>query len=223
LPRTTGNGKDMLSTVLDWFLHLDKYLAVLAAEHSVLVYALLFAVIFIETGVVVLPFLPGDSLLFVTGALAAKGMFSLPLLVPLLLGAAIAGDTVNYAIGSLLRDRVKHGLRLPLIKPEHLARTESFFGRHGRKTIVLARFVPVVRTFAPFVAALGSMHYGTFLAYNVAGAALWVVSLVGVGHAFGNIAWVSDHLTAVLLGIIALSLLPGLIAWLREQRRETGE
>jgi membrane-associated protein len=193
----------MLITLIDWILHLDKYLSALATEHSTLVYVLLFAVIFIETGVVVLPFLPGDSLLFVAGALAAKGMFSLPLLMPLLI---VAGD------------RIKAGRRIRFIKPEYLARTEGFFDRHGRKTIVLARYVPVVRTFAPFVAALGNMHYGTFLAYNLAGGTLWVMSLLGAGYAFGNVPWVSQNLTAVLLGIIALSLLPGLVAWLQEQR-----
>jgi membrane-associated protein len=208
----------MLITLIDWILHLDKYLSALATEHSTLVYVLLFAVIFIETGVVVLPFLPGDSLLFVAGALAAKGMFSLPLLMPLLIVAAVAGDAMNFAIGSLLRGRIKAGRRIRFIKPEYLAHTEGFFDRHGRKTIVLARYVPVVRTFAPFVAALGSMHYGTFLAYNLAGGTLWVVSLLGAGYAFGNVPWVSQNLTAVLLGIIALSLLPGLVAWLQEQR-----
>lgn len=208
----------MVTTVIDWILHLDKYLAMLAAEHSVLVYLLLFAVILIETGVVVMPFLPGDSLLFVAGALAAQGMFSLPLLVPLLFVAAVGGDTLNFAIGGLLRDRIRQGHRLPLIKADNLTRTEGFFDRHGRKTIVLARFVPIVRTLAPFVASLGNMHYGTFLAYNVVGGALWVVALTGAGYAFGNIAWVSANLTAVLLGIIALSLLPGLVAWLQERR-----
>lgn len=206
----------MLGTMIDWMLHLDRYLAALATEYSMLVYVLLFAVIFIETGIVVMPFLPGDSLLFVAGALAAKGMFALPLLVPLLIVAAIAGDTVNYAIGSFMRGKMTEGRRPRFIKAEYLARTEAFYARHGRKTIVLARYVPIVRTLAPFVAALGSMPYPAFLAYNVLGGVLWVVSLVGAGYAFGNVAWVNDNLTAVLLGIIVLSLLPGLVAWARE-------
>lgn len=209
----------MLTTLLDWFLHLDRHLAVLAAEYQILVYVLLFAVIFVETGVVVMPFLPGDSLLFVTGALAAKGMLSLPVLIPLLIVAAVVGDIVNFAIGTLFRDRVKHGYRLRFIKPEHIAHTERFFERHGPKTIVLARYVPIVRTLAPFVAALGSMRYRTFLSYNVAGGTLWVVSLTVAGFAFGNITWVNDNLTAVIMGIIVLSLVPGIVAWLQERHR----
>ena len=209
----------MLTTLLDWFLHLDRHLAVLAAEYQLLVYVLLFAVIFVETGVVVMPFLPGDSLLFVTGALAAKGMLSLEILIPLLIFAAVTGDIVNFAIGSAFRERVKRGYRFRLIKEEHIAHTEHFFLRHGPKTIVLARYVPIVRTLAPFVAALGSMRYTTFLAYNVAGGTLWVVSLTVVGYIFGNIGWVKDNLTAVIMGIIVLSLVPGIVAWLLERHR----
>jgi len=209
----------MLTTVLDWFLHLDRHLAMLATEYQLLVYVLLFAVIFVETGLVIMPFLPGDSLLFVTGALAAKGMLSLPVLIPLLIVAAVVGDIVNFAIGTRFRDRVKHGYRLRFIKPEHIAHTERFFERHGPKTIVLARYVPIVRTLAPFVAALGSMRYRTFISYNIAGGVLWVVSLTVAGYAFGNIKWVNDNLTAVILGIIVLSLVPGLVAWMQEHYR----
>lgn len=209
----------MFTTLLDWFLHLDRHLAVLAAEYQLLVYVLLFAVIFIETGVVVMPFLPGDSLLFVTGALAAKGMLSLEILIPLLIVAAVTGDILNFAIGSAFRERVKRGYRFRLIKDEHIAHTERFFERHGPKTIVLARYVPIVRTLAPFVAALGSMRYATFLAYNIAGGTLWVVSLTIAGYIFGNIAWVNNNLTAVIMGIIVLSLVPGIVAWLMERHR----
>jgi len=207
----------MLTTLLDWFLHLDRHLAVLAAEYQLLVYVLLFAVIFVETGVVVMPFLPGDSLLFVTGALAAKGMLSLEILIPLLIVAAVTGDILNFAIGSAFRERVKRGYRFRLIKAEHIAHTERFFERHGPKTIVLARYVPIVRTLAPFVAALGSMRYATFLAYNVAGGTLWVVSLTIAGYIFGNIEWVNNNLTAVIMGIIVLSLVPGILAWLMQR------
>lgn len=209
----------MLTTLLEWFLHLDRHLTVLATEYHVLVYVLLFAVIFVETGVVVMPFLPGDSLLFVTGALAAKGLLALPVLIPLLIVAAVVGDIVNFAIGSAFRNRVQHGYRLRFIKAEHIAHTERFFERHGPKTIVLARYVPIVRTLAPFVAALGSMRYRTFLSYNVAGGTLWVVSLTLAGYVFGNIPWVNDNLTAVILGIIVLSLVPGIVAWLQERAR----
>lgn len=204
----------MLNTLIDWILHLDTHLAALASSHAVLVYVVLFAVIFIETGLVVLPFLPGDSLLFVAGAMAAQGTFRLPVLVPLLVAAAILGDTVNYAIGSRMRTKILERGRIRFIKPEHLERTRSFFERHGRKTIVLARFVPVVRTLAPFVAALGSMTYASFLAYNVGGGVLWVGGLLGAGLAFGNLPWVAEHLTAVILGIVIISLVPGLIGWI---------
>ena len=209
----------MMSSLIDWILHLDTHLAALASSQAVLVYVVLFAVIFIETGVVILPFLPGDSLLFVAGAMAAQGTFSLPALVPLLALAAILGDSMNYAIGGQLRARMLDKERIRFIKPEHLERTHDFFDRHGRKTIVLARFVPVVRTFAPFVAALGHMAYKTFLTYNIAGGLLWVGALVGAGVAFGNLPWVAEHLTVVILGIVAVSLLPGLIGWLSGKKQ----
>lgn len=207
----------MLHNVMDWLLHLDTHLATLAGAHRVLVYGLLFGVIFIETGVVVLPFLPGDSLLFVTGALAAQGTFPLALVLPLLIVAAIAGDAANFAVGKAMRTRAVDTHRFRFIKAEYIERTEAFFERHGRKTIVLARFVPVVRTLAPFVAALSNMPYKVFFSYNVIGGVAWVCALVGAGYAFGNVAWVGQHLTAVLLGIVALSILPGIISWLRNR------
>lgn len=203
----------MSNLLMDWFFHLDSHLAALAASHGAVVYAILFAVIFVETGVVVMPFLPGDSLLFVAGALAAAGTFSLPVLVPLLIAAAIAGDALNFAIGSLMRKKVLDTRRIAFIKPAYLDRTHAFFDRHGRKTIVLARFVPIVRTLATFVAALGKMSYPVFLAYNAIGGFAWVGLLLGAGHAFGNLPWVSTHLTAVVLGIVFVSILPGLIGW----------
>jgi membrane-associated protein len=209
----------MLSNLIDWILHLDTHLAALASSHAPLVYVVLFAVICIETGVVVLPFLPGDSLLFVAGAMAAQGTFSLPVLVPLLMLAAILGDSMNYAIGSRMRTSVVDKHRIRFIKPAYLERTHDFFDRHGRKTIVLARFVPVVRTFAPFVAALGHMAYSVFLAYNVVGGMLWVGALIGAGVAFGNLPWVAEHLTLVILGIVAVSLVPGLIGWITGKNR----
>lgn len=209
----------MFSTVIDWVLHLDVHLAALAASHAVLVYAVLFLVIFVETGVVVLPFLPGDSLLFVAGAMAAQGTFSLPSLGPLLVLAAIAGDSLNFAIGEAMRTRVLANGRIRFVKHEHLQRTHAFFDRHGPKTIVLARFVPVVRTLAPFVAALGDMAYRRFLLYNAVGGLVWVCALLGAGYAFGNLPWVSAHLTLVIMAIVVLSLVPGLVGWMREKAR----
>jgi len=196
---------------MDWILHLDTHLAALATNHGTLVYLALFAVIFIETGIVVLPFLPGDSLLFVAGALASQYLLSLPTLIPLLVIAAIAGDSLNYAIGAAARKRIKDSSQLHFIKPSHLARTNAFFERHGHKAIVLARFMPIVRTLAPFLAGVGSMRYRFFATYNVVGAIAWVGSLVAAGYAFGNIPAVSENLNAVLLGIIVLSLLPAIV------------
>jgi membrane-associated protein len=207
----------MLQTLIDWVLHLDTHLAALAGAHGVLVYGVLFGVIFIETGVVVLPFLPGDSLLFVTGALAAQGSFALPIVLPLLIAAAIAGDAANFAVGDVMRKKAVDTHRLRFIKADYIERTEAFFDQHGKKTIVLARFVPVVRTLAPFVAALGGMPYKTFFSYNVIGGVAWVGALIGAGYAFGNVAWVGEHLTMVLLGIVALSILPGLVGWLKNR------
>lgn len=205
----------MLHTIIDWLLHLDIHLAALANGHGVLVYCALFAVIFIETGVIVLPFLPGDSLLFVTGALTAQGVLQWPIVVPLLIVAAVAGDALNFALGDIMRKKAIEARRVPFIKAAHIARTQAFFERHGKKTIILARFVPVVRTLAPFVAALGNMPYAVFFSYNVLGAVMWVVSLIGAGYALGNIAWVSANLTAVLMGLVVISLAPGVLGWAR--------
>lgn len=212
----------MWHTLADWLLHPDTHLGALAAGHGVAVYLLLFAIIFVETGVVILPFLPGDSILFVAGAFAAQGTFSLAILFPLLAVAAIAGDSANYAAGSLLRKRGIDAGHLRFVKREHLERTQAFFDRHGPKTIVLARFVPVVRTLAPFVAALGSMAYRRFFMYNVAGGLAWVAALLAAGRFFGTIDWVRGHLTMVLLGIVALSLAPGVVGWIMERGRARG-
>lgn len=209
----------MLTTVLDWMLHLDTYLAALTNQYGPWIYLILFAVIFIETGLVVMPFLPGDSLLFVCGALCATGMLDPMILVPLLLLAAIAGDATNFGIGTYVRRKGIDAGRIPLLKPSHLESTHAFFDRHGPKTIVLARFVPIVRTLAPFVAALGNMRYRHFMLYNVAGALLWIISLTAVGYAFGNVPWVSKNLTAVLMGLIVLSILPGVFGWLNSRRQ----
>lgn len=209
----------MFATLLDWMLHLDVYLASLTAQYGPWIYLILFAVIFIETGLVVMPFLPGDSLLFVCGALAATGLLDAAILVPLLLVAAITGDALNYAIGNYVRKRGIDTGRIPLLKAAHLASTRAFFERHGPRTIVLARFVPIVRTLAPFVAALGNMRYRTFMLYNVTGALIWIISLTALGYAFGNVPWVSKNLTAVLMGLIVLSILPGIVGWLGGRRQ----
>ena len=196
--------------LLDFVLHLDVHLGALVAEAGLWSYAVLFAVIFCETGLVVTPFLPGDSLLFAAGAVSALGHLNVHALAALLFVAAVVGDAVNYAAGRHL------GLRVAgrWIKPAHLERTCAFYARHGGKTVVLARFVPSVRTFAPFVAGMGAMEYRRFLAYNVGGAAVWVGLFTYAGYFFGNIPAVKERFELVILGILALSVLPVLWGWL---------
>ncbi len=209
---------ELLGDFIQILLHLDQHLAWFVQQYGAWVYALLFLIIFCETGLVVTPFLPGDSLLFVAGTLAAVGGMDPVMLMAALTIAAILGDTVNYWIGHLLGDRVLAAERLRFIKRQHLERTQQFYARHGGKTIILARFVPIVRTFAPFVAGVGRMAYGHFLAYNVVGAILWVVGLVLAGYFFGNLPAVKDNLTLVILGIVFVSVLPVLFEYLRHAR-----
>jgi len=208
----------MIGIVLDWVLHLDAHLLDLFADHGLWAYLAVFATIFAETGLVVAPFLPGDSLLFVCGALAANGTPSLTLILVLLSTAAIAGDATNFAVGAWVRRSRSKGHAQKWLNPKHLETTEEFFRRHGGKAIVLARFVPVVRTLAPFVAGLSGMHYRRFFLYNVGGALLWVGSVTMAGYLFGNIDWVKDNFTLFLLGIVAVSVSPGVIAWLKKRK-----
>jgi membrane-associated protein len=210
--------------LIDLFLHFDVHLAEFVAQYGVLVYAGLFAIVFAETGLVVTPFLPGDSLLFAAGALAATGALDVRLVVVLLLVAAIAGDAVNYSVGRYLGPRVfsasnNTGLIQRLLNRDHLDRAHAFFEHHGGKAIVIARFVPIVRTFVPFVAGAGAMQYSTFALYNVVGAVLWVGGCVGAGYAFGNVPIIKDNFTLVALGIIAVSLLPVLVEWLMQRKK----
>ena len=204
---------ELLAWFWDLALHLDVHLAAFVAEHGVWVYGLLFLIVFCETGLVVTPFLPGDSLLFVTGAVAAAGGMDIVLVMAALVAAALCGDNVNYWIGRTL------GLRVfsRFINPAHLKRTHEFYERHGGKTIIIARFVPIVRTYVPFVAGLGTMPYLRYLAFCVAGALLWVVLLCLAGYWFGNLPKVKENLTIVILAIVAISVSPGVIAWLRSR------
>ena len=209
-------GMDFLLHVVDVFRHLDQYLAQLIADYGIWIYAILFLVIFCETGLVVTPFLPGDSLLFTAGALAApaaistasEGSLQLWIVIPLLIVAAILGDAVNFAIGSRLGPAVLEKEKIPFIKKSHLIKTQAFYEKHGSKTIVLARFVPIVRTFAPFIAGIGKMKYTTFATYNVVGAIAWVGICTFAGYFFGNIPIVKKNFELVVLGIIAVSVLP---------------
>ncbi|HEX4985422.1 MAG TPA: DedA family protein [Burkholderiales bacterium] len=206
---------DLLSGLLDLLLHLDRHLRELVQAHGAWVYAILFAIVFLETGVVVTPFLPGDSLLFVGGAVAAAGGLDAGLLALVLFAAAVAGDSLNYSIGRYVGPRVFRREDSLLFRQEYVDRTRAFFERHGGKAIVLARFVPIIRTYAPFVAGIGAMDYRRFLTFNVAGAALWVGLLVYAGYFFGNLPFVRDNLTAVILAIVFLSILPAIVEYWR--------
>ena len=204
---------ELLAWFWDLAVHLDVHLAAFVQDHGAWVYGLLFLIVFCETGLVVTPFLPGDSLLFVAGAVAAAGGMDVVLVIATLVGAALCGDNVNYWIGRTLG--VKAFQRF--INPAHLRRTHEFYERHGGKTIIIARFVPIVRTYVPFVAGLGTMPYLRYLAFCVAGALLWVVSLSLAGYWFGNLPAVKENLTVVILAIVAISVSPGAIAWLRNR------
>jgi len=204
---------ELLAWFWDLIVHLDVRLAEFVQLYGVWVYALLFAIVFCETGLVVTPFLPGDSLLFVVGALAAVGNMDLFLVMAVLVTAALCGDNVNYWVGRWFGTN----LLSKWINPAHLQRTHNFYARHGGKTIIIARFMPIVRTYVPFVAGLGAMPYGRYIAFCVAGALLWVGSLCTAGYFFGNIPVVKSNLTVVILAIVLLSISPGLIAWLRSR------
>jgi membrane-associated protein len=197
----------MLMSIIDLFLHLDEHLKTVVETYGAWVYLILFLVIFCETGLVVTPFLPGDSLLFAAGALAATAAMRVELLIVLLIVAAIAGDTVNYWIGNYIGPRAFSG-NIRFLRKDYLDRTHAFYDRHGGKAIVLARFVPIIRTFAPFVAGVGTMNYSRFIFYNVAGGIIWVVLFVMAGYLFGNIPAVEENFTLVILGIIFVSVLP---------------
>jgi len=197
-----------LSDLLQIFIHLDGHLATVIANYGWLTYAVLFAIIFCETGLVVTPFLPGDSLLFIVGAFAANGDINIFIIICTLVVAAILGDTVNYFIGSRVGDRLSRLENSRWFKKAYLSRTESFFEKYGAKTIVIARFVPIVRTYAPFVAGAAKYRYKEFFLFNVLGALLWVISLIMGGYLLGGLAVVKDNLTAIIFLIILLSILP---------------
>ncbi|MEI6058512.1 MAG: VTT domain-containing protein [archaeon] len=197
----------MFQTLIDLFLHLDAYLIGVVIKYGLLAYPILFVVIFLETGVVVTPFLPGDSLIFVAGALSSQGLLSFFWLFITLSVAAILGDSVNYFIGKFLGGKVKH---LKFINEEHIGKTEKFYEQHGGKTLIIARFIPIVRTFAPFIAGVGKMKYSRFFGYNVFGGLLWVAIFLSLGFFFGNFPFVKENLSAFIIFIVLLSFVPGL-------------
>jgi len=210
---------ELVATLWDFVVRLDVHLAAFIAEHGVWVYALLFVIVFCETGLVVTPFLPGDSLLFVVGTLAAAGGMDIALVMALLVAAALSGDNVNYWIGRWAGPKVFRAEDSRWFNRRHLERTHAFYERHGGKAIIIARFVPIVRTYVPFVAGIGAMPYARFLAFSIAGALLWVMSLSLAGYWFGNIPAVQENLAAVIVVIVALSLAPIVVEFLRAQAR----
>jgi membrane-associated protein len=209
---------DLIRQAVDLFLHLDKHLGEIIQQYGTWTYAILTLVVFCETGLVVTPFLPGDSLLFAAGALAALpgSPLSVFVLFLLLTGAAIAGDTVNYWIGHKVGPRAFEG-KIKFLNPNHLARTHEFYEKYGGKTIIIARFVPIVRTFAPFVAGVGSMSYGKFITYNVVGGILWVAICLFAGFFFGNLPFVKANFSLVIIAIIIISVLPGVYEFARHR------
>ena len=209
---------ELIKELIDLFLHLDTHLQTVIQTYGTWTYVILFIVIFCETGLVVTPILPGDSLLFAAGAFAAIGSLDLKWLLILLTVAAVLGDAANYAIGYFMGPKVFSQSDSRFLKKEYLDRTHQFYEKYGGKTIIIARFVPIVRTFAPFVAGVGSMTYVKFASYNVIGGLLWVGVCVFAGYAFGNIPVVKENFTLVILGIIFVSILPGIIEFLRQRR-----
>lgn len=207
---------EFLSYFIDLFIHLDQHLQEIIRDYGLWTYLILFLIIFCETGLVVTPILPGDSLLFAAGTLAALGALDPRLLFLLLAVAAVLGDTVNYWVGHYVGPKVFHQQRVRFLRKEYLLRTHEFYERHGGKTIIIARFVPIIRTFAPFVAGIGSMSYGRFIVYNIAGGVLWIGLFVIGGFYFGNIPLVRKHFSLVIVAIIILSVMPGVIEFLRQ-------
>ncbi len=209
---------DLIAAFIDIVLHLDKHLAILVQQYGVWIYAILFAIIFSETGFVVTPFLPGDSLLFVAGALAALGGMDLGVLLAVLVAAAALGNMLNYQIGRFLGPKVFQWEESRFFNKAALEKTHAFYEKHGGKTLVISRFLPLFRTFAPFVSGIAAMDYSRFIAFNLAGAVAWVGSLTLAGYFFGNLPWVQRNLSVVIVGIIVVSMIPVVVGWWRQRK-----
>lgn len=209
---------EIINFFIDFILHLDQHLQTLTQNYGPWIYGILFLIIFCETGLIVTPFLPGDSLLFVAGTLAGAGLMDPVLLSVILIVAAILGDSVNYAIGRKLGPAVFRNDQSRFFKREYLERTQHFYEKHGGKTIIIARFIPIIRTFAPFVAGIGAMSYARFFAYNAIGGIVWVSLFIWGGYFLGHLPWIKSNLTIVIISIIILSILPGVIEYIRHRR-----
>ncbi len=210
---------ETIKDLIDLFLHLDKHLNEIILQYGTFTYLILFLIIFAETGLVVTPFLPGDSLLFAAGTFAASGSLDPFILFLLLSVAAIIGDSVNYAFGKYVGPKIFEKNKIKFLKKEHLDRTHAFYEKHGGKTIIIARFIPIIRTFAPFVAGIGSMTYGKFIAYNIIGGIIWVGIFVFGGYFFGNLPFVKNNFSIVIVAIIIISVIPAVVEFLRHRKK----
>jgi membrane-associated protein len=211
---------EFITSLIDIVLHLDAHLLVLVQQYGMWVYAILFAIIFSETGLVFAPFLPGDSLLFVIGALCGMGSLELQVAMPLLILAAFMGDNTNYWVGRLLGLRLLNHPNQRWIKHEHLEKTHAFYAKHGGKTVIFARFLPIIRTFAPFVAGIGTMNYRLYLMFSILGGVAWIGSLLLAGFFFGNIPVIKDNLTLMILVIVFISFVPAILEFIKHRRRQ---
>ncbi len=212
---------DIIYTLIDFIVNLDEHLTELINNFGGFTYLILFLIIFCETGLFMAPFLPGDSLIFVVGALSASGAMNIWIITGVLIAAAIIGDTVNYHIGKFLGPKIFKKQNVRFLNKKHLDKAHEFYRKHGGKTVIMARFIPVIRTFAPFVAGMGSMSYGRFILYNIAGGIAWVSICVASGYFFGNIPVVSENFTLVILAIIGISLLPVIITWMTSRKSKS--
>ncbi|KOA21447.1 inner membrane protein YghB [Clostridium homopropionicum DSM 5847] len=213
---------DILIKFINVILHIDTYLNLIVQQYGVLTYAVLFLIIFLETGLVITPFLPGDSMLFAAGALAAISSLNIATLLIIIFLAAFLGDTANYHIGKKIGVKILEREHTRFINKEHLIEAQNFYKKHGSMTIVIARFIPIIRTFAPFVAGIGKMKYKKFISYNMVGGALWVTLFLSGGYFFGNLPFIKENFSYVLIAIILISLMPGVIVFINEKRNGRG-
>lgn len=214
-----GENMSILMNVINVIMHIDSYLVLMMQQYGILTYAILFLIIFLETGLVVTPLLPGDSMLFAAGALAAIGSMNLLTLLIVIYLAAILGDTANYYIGKKIGNKILEKEKVRFINKEYLKKAQKFYEKHGAMTIIIARFIPIIRTFAPFIAGIGKMNYSKFIPYNIIGGGLWVSLFLGGGYFFGNLPFIKNHFSYVLMAIIIVSLLPGVIVFMKEKRK----
>ena len=214
---------DILISFINGLMHIDKYLVLIIQQYGMLTYGILFLIIFMETGFVITPFLPGDSMLFAAGALAAIGSMNIFTLLLVVYIAAVLGDTTNYYIGKRIGKKILGKEKVRFINKDYLIRAQTFYEEHGPMTILIARFIPIIRTFAPFVAGIGEMNYSKFIPYNMIGGGLWVSLFLGGGYFFGNLSFIKNHFSYMLIAIIIVSILPGVIVFIKEKRKKNGE